>query len=174
MTYFIGYIGGILFSVVIFILIRFHSKRLSGKNGKNMKSSGDDVPLQDVIKLLKSNDVVGISSLMEEYDIVRKEPEFYERYQAINKDIRETYFQELVRIFGKNRRKRMEELIDNHPEFSTQDRLLLLMCEMGLDNKTMARIMISGLDTLKKRKTRLRVKIREKAPELECYISSEL
>lgn len=33
------------------------------------------------------------------------------------------------------------------------------MCEMQLDNKTMARIMGLSLDTLKKRKTRLKAKM---------------
>ena len=51
-----------------------------------------------------------------------------------------------------------------NPEFSTQDVLLLLMCEMQLDNKTMARIMGLTLETLKKRKTRMRIKMRTASP----------
>ena len=47
---------------------------------------------------------------------------------------------------------------------NTPDVLLLLMCEMQLDNKTMARIMGLTLETLKKRKTRMRIKMRTASP----------
>lgn len=126
-----------------------------------------DLTLQDLIRLVSAGSIVWVNSLMDDFEVAGKMPEFYEKYQLLNKDTKEYYFQELIRVLSKNKRGYIENLVEHHPEFSTQDRLLLLMCEIEIDNKTMSRIMLSNLDTLKKRKTRLRAKIREKAPELD-------
>ena len=63
---------------------------------------------------------------------------------------KELYFRELIEIFSHNKKEYVRDLLDKYAGFSTQDVLLLLMCEMQLDNKTMARIMGLTLETLKK------------------------
>ncbi len=54
---------------------------------------------------------------------------------------KELYFRELIEIFSHNKKEYVRDLLDKYAGFSTQDVLLLLMCEMQLDNQTMARIM---------------------------------
>lgn len=118
-----------------------------------------DISLQDIIRLAALNTIQDVSSLIIEYKINVKMPEFYEKYLALSKHERELYFSELITIFTKNKREYVEDLFDRYTGLSTQDVLLLLMGEMQLDNKTMARIMGLGMETLKKRKTRLKAKL---------------
>ena len=80
------------------------------------------------------------------------------------RDMVQLYFRELIEIFSHNKKEYVRDLLDKYAGFSTQDVLLLLMCEMQLDNKTMARIMGLTLETLKKRKTRMRIKMRTASP----------
>ena len=93
-----------------------------------------------------------------------KIPEFYDKYMNLVKKQKELYFRELIEIFSHNKKEYVRDLLDKYAGFSTQDVLLLLMCEMQLDNKTMARIMGLTLETLKKRKTRMRIKMRTASP----------
>ena len=118
-----------------------------------------DITLQDIIRLAALNTRLDVSSLIIEYKINIKIPDFYEKYQALSKHEKELYFSELITIFTKNRREYVEELFNRNAGLSTPDVLLLLMGEMQLDNKTMARIMGVGMETLKKRKTRLKAKL---------------
>lgn len=118
-----------------------------------------DITVQDIIRLAALNTTVDVSSLIIEYKINIKMPDFYEKYQKLSKHEKELYFSELISIFSKNRREYVRDLFDHYTGLSTQDVLLLLMCEMQLDNKTMARIMGLSMETLKKRKTRLKVKM---------------
>ena len=118
-----------------------------------------DITVQDIIRLAALSTTLDVHSLIIEYKINIKNPEFYEKYQALNKHERELYIDELITIFSKNRPGDIRELYDQYPSLSTQDVLLLLMIEMKLDNKTMARIMALMMETLKKRKTRLKAKI---------------
>lgn len=118
-----------------------------------------EISLQDIIRLAALNTVQDIGCLIIAYKINVKMPEFYEKYQALNKQEKELYFNELIAIFSKNKREYVRDLFDKYPGLSTQDVLLLLMTEMQLDNKTMARIMGLSMETLKKRKTRLKSKM---------------
>lgn len=90
--------------------------------------------------------------------------EEYDKYMNLVKKQKELYFRELIEIFSHNKKEYVRDLLDKYAGFSTQDVLLLLMCEMQLDNKTMARIMGLTLETLKKRKTRMRIKMRTASP----------
>jgi len=118
----------------------------------------------DIIHLLSMNVTQDITSLIIEYELHLKEPEFYARYQAMAKHEKELYINELIDIFSKNKREYVRDLFDRYASFTHQDVLLLLMCEMQFSNKSMASILGLSLDTLKKRKTRLRVKMRTGKP----------
>lgn len=166
MMYLIFFAGGMLFAFSICLIIKLCRKEGVVTCKEKTEMALTDLTLQDLIHLVSAGSIVWVNSLMDDFEVAGKMPEFHEKYQLLNRDTKEYYFQELIRVLGKNKRGYIENLVEHHPEFSTQDRLLLLMCEMELDNKTMSRIMLSNLDTLKKRKTRLRAKIREKAPEL--------
>lgn len=125
-----------------------------------------EISLLDIIRLSDVSGLADVNLLILEHNLENKMPEFYSKYQELIKKNREIYFMELVNILGKKRKEFINDLFDRYHGFSTQDVLLLLMCEMGLDNKTMARVMTSSLDTLKKRKTRLRAKMRASGLEL--------
>lgn len=118
-----------------------------------------DIILPDLIRIASCNTALDVSYLILEYKINIRMPEFYEKYQLLNKQEKELYFNELIDIFSRNKREYVDELLEKYSSFSKQDVLLLLMCEMQLDNKTMARIMGLSLETLKKRKTRLKQKM---------------
>lgn len=133
--------------------------RKAEKSAARVKKDRIDITVQDIIRLAALSTTLDVNSLIIEYKINIKNPEFYEKYQALNKHERELYFDELIAIFSKNRSEDVCELYDRYPSLSTQDVLLLLMIEMNLDNKTMARIMALTMETLKKRKTRLKAKI---------------
>lgn len=122
-----------------------------------------DITLQDIIRLAALNTTPDVNSLIIEYKIDRKNPEFYEKYLALSKREKELYFNELITIFSKNRREYVQELFDHHSALSLQDVLLLLMSEAHLDNKTMARILGINAETFKKRKSRLKAKMEIKA-----------
>ena len=114
------------------------------KRQKEVQDKGRVViPLRDMVQLANINTAMDVGYLMLEYKINLKIPEFYDKYMNLVKKQKE---------------------LDKYAGFSTQDVLLLLMCEMQLDNKTMARIMGLTLETLKKRKTRMRIKMRTASP----------
>lgn len=153
---FIGVALGIIIAVGVFWFVR----KKPEESPVWMEKEKIDITIQDIIRLAALNTTLDVTSLIIEYKINIKFPEFYERYQALNKRERELYFDELITIFSKNRPEYVRELYDQHPVLSTQDVLLLLMNEMKLDNKTIARVLALSMETLKKRKTRLKAKIR--------------
>lgn len=122
-----------------------------------------EITLQDIIRLAALNTTLDVTSLIIEYKINIKMPEFYEKYQGLVKREKELYFNELIAIFSKNKREYVQDLFDRYVGLTPQDVLLLLMGEMEIDNKTMARIMGLGMETLKKRKTRLKSKMQVNA-----------
>lgn len=141
---------------------------LDGEKRKRQKEVQDKgrvvIPLRDMVQLANINTAMDVGYLMLEYKINLKIPEFYDKYMNLVKKQKELYFRELIEIFSHNKKEYVRDLLDKYAGFSTQDVLLLLMCEMQLDNKTMARIMGLTLETLKKRKTRMRIKMRTASP----------
>ena len=123
------------------------------KRQKEVQDKGRVViPLRDMVQLANINTAMDVGYLMLEYKINLKIPEFYDKYMNLVKKQKELYFRELIEIFSHNKKEYVRDV------------LLLLMCEMQLDNKTMARIMGLTLETLKKRKTRMRIKMRTASP----------
>lgn len=151
----IGLIVGILGTGIYF---RWKKKEQPGPQGRTEKDKVE-ITIQDIIRLAALNIALDVSSLIIEYKINVKNPEFYEKYQGLNKREKDLYFNELITIFSKNRREYVRDLFDQHTGLSIQDVLLLLMSEMELDNKTMSRILGISTETLKKRKTRLKSKM---------------
>ena len=137
---------------------------LDGEKTETAKGSSVVIPLRDMVQLANINTAMDVGYLMLEYKINLKIPEFYDKYMNLVKKQKELYFRELIEIFSHNKKEYVRDLLDKYAGFSTQDVLLLLMCEMQLDNKTMARIMGLTLETLKKRKTRMRIKMRTASP----------
>lgn len=119
-----------------------------------------DITVQDILRLTALSNASDITSLLIEYKIHVRYPEFYEKYQALSKHGQELYFEELIAIFSKGQPEKVRELYEQYSDLSTQDALLLLMSDLGLDNRTMSRVMALTLEALKKRKTRLNAKIR--------------
>ena len=64
----------------------------------------------------------------------------------------------------------MQKLQDRGLKLSTQDLILLLLCELRKDNKTIAHIMGINLETLKKRKTRLKSKFSVTGLDFETFM----
>lgn len=139
-----------------------------GKKRKRQKEVWDKgsvlFPLQDMLQLANMNTVMEVGYLMQEYKVNLKMPDFYDKYMSLVKKQKELYFRDLIEIFSRDKEEYVRDLLDKYAGFSTQDVLLLLMCEMKLDNKTIARMMGLTLETLKKRKTRMRIKMRTVPP----------
>lgn len=118
-----------------------------------------DITVLDIIRLASLNTTLDVTALIMEYRIHVKNPEFYEKYQALNKRERELYFDQLIIIFSRNHPENISQWYQKYPSLSTQDMLLLVMISLNLDNRTMAQILVLSPETLKKRKTRLKAKI---------------
>lgn len=152
------FIGALLGAMTIGSVWWFTIKQEKRKQGSAEKDKVD-ITVQDIIRLAALNTSLDVGTLIIEYKINVKMPDFYEKYQTLSKHEREQYFNELIAIFSKNRREYVRDLFDTYSGLSTQDVLLLLMSGMLLDNKTIARIMGLSMETLKKRKTRLKSKM---------------
>lgn len=118
-----------------------------------------DTNIEDVIRLANTNNMADMNGLLLKHKVSTNLPVFYEKFMHLNKQNREVYYGVLIDILSKGKREYMSKLRERSPVLATSDLLLLLMCEMELDNKTMARIMGTNIETLKKRKTRLKAKI---------------
>lgn len=118
-----------------------------------------NLTVKDVLKLANNEYVEYLEKLIREHELETKVPAFYEKYQTASLISKDKYFQNLFEILCTSRKQYVAELFATYQEFSTQDVVLLLMCEAKLDNKTISGILSISMDTLKKRKTRLRMKI---------------
>ncbi len=140
---------------VTFIWLRWENKRI--RRRESFEKEKIDISLQDLLRIATCN--TDINYLIVEYKIDVKMPEFYEKYQALRKQDKDLYINELIDIFSRNKREYVNGLLDKYTSFTKQDVLLLLMCEMQLYNKSMARILGLSQEALKKRKTRLKTKM---------------
>lgn len=120
------------------------------------------IAVADIVKLANTHYIEQLDVLIRETKVEAKLPAFYEKYLELNKMNKEEYFQNLVEVLGKDKQDYINGLLDNYPEVSTQEILLLLLMEAGIDNKTIARILFILPETLKKRKSRLKVKLSKK------------
>lgn len=157
---FLFLILGISLGASIVMLFR----RWEEEKGKNkplfVEREKVDISIEDIIRLAALNNTLDVSSLIMVHKINVKMPEFYEKYQTLIKQEKELYFTELIAIFSKNRREYVQNLFNQNPCLSVTDVLLVLMLGTNIDNKTIARIMGVSMDTLKKRRTRLKTKLR--------------
>lgn len=131
--------------------------------------------VEDVLSLINADHLADMDFLIEDCNVERKLPAFYEKYQALNKVHREKYFDRLLRFLSTTEEPYLDDLYKECPELSTQDLLLLLLGRAKFENKMIAQLLFISLDTLKKRKTRLRAKMRNCAHQpAESDGSSEL
>lgn len=148
-----------LCGVILTALWWWVDRKTDQRKPKEVVENKININLQDIISLASLNTSMDVSALIIEHEIHTSNPDFYAKYRALNKQEKELYFNELIDILSKNRREYVRDLFDKYPKFNNQDVLLLLMCQMQVDNKTKARVLGLPLETLKKRQTRLKEKM---------------
>lgn len=119
---------------------------------------------EDLIKLANADYMEQLDALLKESDVESRMPVFYQNYQELNKKNREAYFQNLLDILRKDQKDYIDNLLNNRSDISTQEILLLILMKLGVRNKAIAKVLFITPDTLKKRKSRLKVKM-EKNPD---------
>ncbi|MDE5610938.1 MAG: hypothetical protein K2I90_02850, partial [Odoribacter sp.] len=117
----IGFIAGCLLVGGICWSLWKKTEELVIRTGKDKI----DITVQDILRLAALGTAPDVNSLLVEYKIHVKYPEFYEKYQALNKHEQELYFEELIAIFSKGYPEKVRELYGKYPGLSTQDVLLL-------------------------------------------------
>lgn len=118
------------------------------------------ITLQDIITLASLNISADIHAMIVEHNLPVSHPDFYTDFQALDKQKRQLYTHELVEILSRDKRAYVNGLYEKYTGLNAQDVLLLLMDELHMENKVMARIMGLSGDALKKRKTRLKIKMK--------------
>lgn len=164
---------GILILTVGIVMVRVNRSRSRVKIVPEPKKEPADITIEEVVHLLNASNFIDTTTLMSDFQVEKVMPDFYAKYQNQNKAGREAYYKKLIALLGRDKQEQIEMLQSAQPGFSVTEILLLLLCEMNLDNKTIARVMHSGLETLKKRKTRLKIKIREKFPEMDTALNED-
>lgn len=122
--------------------------------------------LDDVLRLANANIVGDLLALTAEHRVGEHMPGFYENFQQLMKQGQDDYYAELWYILSNYR----EKLPDCVLKLPIQDLILLLLCELRKDNKTIAHIMGINLETLKKRKTRLKSKLSAAGLDFETFM----
>lgn len=120
-----------------------------------------NISVRELLNLVNAGFSEDVELLMEESGVINKQPIFYGKYQELSKANREVYFQNLLEILSKNNPGFVDNLMNHYTGVSMQDILLLLLNETGLENKVIARVLFINAETLKKRKSRLKVKLKE-------------
>lgn len=156
---FVYFFMGLMTAVIAGTGIVWYCHKRQKKTKEPKEEDEMKVTLEDLLHLSALNINLDVNSLMIEHRVPEKEPMFYEKYQDLVKQQKEWYFGELLNIFSKNRREYVSDLFERYNSLSTQDVVLLLMGSIPLENKMMARVMQVNLDTLKKRKRRLKLKM---------------
>lgn len=168
-SYLIFFIALICISITAVIVVWYLYRKINAMpDDEEMRGIVEDfepslkVSVGDIVKLANTNYIEQLDILIRESNVMGKLPAFYEKYLELNKSNKEDYFQNLLEVLGKNKQEYINELLNNHPEVSTQEILLLILMKAGIDNKTIARILFINTETLKKRKSRLKVKLGKK------------
>lgn len=153
-------------SCIVFVLHR----RFFLKKKPEKLSYGNflNVTAEEVAILANTGYSGHLEHLMHEMGIEKDEPGFYLKYTELKKKMREDYFRNLLDVIARDKQDRVARLLEEYPDFSVQDVLLVMLMDANLDNKTIARFLFVSVDTLKKRKTRLKAKFNgEKVVESE-------
>lgn len=126
--------------------------------------------LDDVLRLANVNIMGDLSALVAEHKMAEHMPGFYENFQHLLKQGQDDYYTELWHILSGSREETLQKLQDCGLKLSTQDLILLLLCGLRRDNKTIAHIMGIHPETLKKRKTRLKSKFSAAGLDFETFM----
>ena len=164
---------GILILVSGIVMLCINHSRSRVEIVPEPKKEPVGITAEEVIHLLDASNFIDAGTLMSDFQVERTMPGFYAKYQNQNQAGRAAYYKKLIALLGRDKQEQIEMLQSAEPGFSETEILLLLLCEMNLNNKTIARVMYSGLETLKKRKTRLKIKIREKFPEMDTALNDD-
>lgn len=156
---FLFLILGISLGAGIVVLYGRWIEKIRKKKPVSVEREKIDISIEDIIRLAALNTALDITSLIMVHKINVRMPEFYEKYQTLIKQEKDLYFKELIAIFSKNRREYVQNLFNHCPGLSVTDVLLVLLLDTSIDNKTIARIMGVSMDTLKKRRSRLKIKL---------------
>lgn len=155
----------VLLSAAVFCIFLLRLKLNDQEKKKTYIVPSDEIKLEvstrDIIHLADASCIVGLNDLMEEYDIERKLPSFYQKYHSMIHGVKEKYFETLLSVLSRDSDSYYNRLLNTCLDVSTQDVLLLLLADSGLDNKTCARVLFINSETLRKRKTRLKMKIEQ-------------
>lgn len=130
--------------------------------------------LDDVLRLANANVMSDLAVLVAEHKVVEHMPGFFENFQDLIKQGQENYYKELWHILSHYRGERLQKLQGCGLKLSTQDLILLLLCELRKDNKTIAHLMGVNLETLKKRKTRLKSKFSIGGQDFEAFMEGDV
>ncbi len=160
--------AGLIIGFVVGVLYRRKKHgRMSLSEPETALSAGG---LDDVLRLANVNIMSDLSGLVSDHKVVEHMPGFFENFQDLIKQGQENYYTELWHILNYYRGERLQKLQDRGLKLSTQDLILLLLCELRKDNKTIAHIMGINLETLKKRKTRLKSKFSVTGLDFETFM----
>lgn len=118
------------------------------------------IDITDVVKLTNTDYIEQLEVLIRRADVESNLPALYKKYLKLNRTNKEKYFQNLVEVLGRDKQDYINNLLDNHPDVSTSEILLLLLLEAEIDNKTIARMLFIQPESIKKRKSRLRLKLK--------------
>lgn len=160
----IGFAVGILFGRK-----RYRKLPVSEPEPVVVKEGG----LDDILRLANVNIMSDLSALVAEHKVVEHMPGFFENFQDLIKQGQENYYTELWHILNCYRGERIKKLQDCGLKLTHQDLILLLLCEFRKDNRTIAHLMGINLETLKKRKTRLKSKFSMGGLHFETFMEGD-
>lgn len=157
----VGFVAGMLFR-------RKQSRQLPVTEPETVlvKEGG----LDEILRLANVNVMSDLSALVAEHKVGEHMPGFFEDFQDLIKQGQENYYTELWHILSCCRGGRLQKLQDCGLKLSNQDLILLLLCELRKDNKTIAHLMGINPETLKKRKTRLKSKFSAAGMDFEAIL----
>lgn len=153
-----------MISVSVLVVLYWKTQRKEQVGETVVKENCDPflrVTVQDVLKLAHAHYMEKLDQLVEETNLKEKVPAFYDDYQRLSKNSKETYFQSLLEVLCVHRQDWLSRMVNGPVDMATQDILLMLLMEEELENKNIARILFITPDALKKRKTRLKLKIEQ-------------
>ena len=120
------------------------------------------IPVMELRELGKLNNwgfFENIQAQMYMMKISERNPEFYAKYQELFEIHMDSYFQRLMGVLGRNDPKLYDIVVTRYESLSTQEMLLVMLMDTELLNREMADMLYIPLETLKKRKLRLKAKL---------------
>lgn len=119
------------------------------------------VSLSDLLEMQDNSFIPALTALRYQKKTAEIMPDFDKEVDVLIKKSKDIYFNKLLTVLARYYPDKIEEM--NHfMDYSTNDILLTLLMDSGLDNQTIANLLMITQETLKKRRQRLRDKILRK------------